>query len=180
MLHPARYTLAALTLLAAGPSHAAMPPGESYPVRPIRIVVPFPPGGNVDTFARMLFRHVEEDLGQPMVIDNRGGANGILGADTVAKATPSLTVSSKPAKVVVKKTKAKVTATLAATGQTPTGTIAVTVGTQTYLADLKGGKATVTLPKFTTVGKKAVTVKYLGDDHNKSVSKKITLKVVKK
>ncbi|MCC7485676.1 MAG: tripartite tricarboxylate transporter substrate binding protein [Burkholderiales bacterium] len=88
MLHPARYTLAALTLLAAGPSHAAMPPGESYPVRPIRIVVPFPPGGNVDTFARMLFRHVEEDLGQPMVIDNRGGANGILGADTVAKATP--------------------------------------------------------------------------------------------
>ncbi len=99
---------------------------------------------------------------------------------TVAKATPSLTVSSKPAKVVVKKTKAKVTATLAATGQTPTGTIAVTVGTQTYLADLKGGKATVTLPKFTTVGKKAVTVKYLGDDHNKSVSKKITLKVVKK
>jgi tripartite-type tricarboxylate transporter receptor subunit TctC len=59
-----------------------------YPNRPIRVVVPFPPGGNVDTFARMLFRHVEEDLGQPMVIDNRGGANGIVGADTVAKATP--------------------------------------------------------------------------------------------
>jgi tripartite-type tricarboxylate transporter receptor subunit TctC len=50
--------------------------------------VPFPPGGNVDTFARVLFRHVEEDLGQPMVIDNRGGANGIVGADTVAKAVP--------------------------------------------------------------------------------------------
>ncbi len=61
---------------------------DAYPTRPIRVVVPFPPGGNVDTFARMLFRHVEEDLGQPMVIDNRGGANGIIGADTVAKATP--------------------------------------------------------------------------------------------
>jgi tripartite-type tricarboxylate transporter receptor subunit TctC len=59
-----------------------------YPTRPIRVVVPFPPGGNVDTFARMLFRHVEEDLGQPIVIDNRGGANGIVGADTVANATP--------------------------------------------------------------------------------------------
>jgi tripartite-type tricarboxylate transporter receptor subunit TctC len=61
---------------------------QTYPSRPIRVVVPFPPGGNVDTFARMLFRHVEEDLGQPMVIDNRGGANGIVGADTVAKAAP--------------------------------------------------------------------------------------------
>ncbi|HKU70967.1 MAG TPA: tripartite tricarboxylate transporter substrate-binding protein, partial [Burkholderiales bacterium] len=59
-----------------------------YPNRPIRVVVPFPPGGNVDTFARMLFRHVEETLGQPMVIDNRGGANGIVGGDTVAKAAP--------------------------------------------------------------------------------------------
>jgi tripartite-type tricarboxylate transporter receptor subunit TctC len=61
---------------------------DAYPTRPIRAVVPFPPGGNVDTFARMLFRYVEVDLGQPIVIDNRGGANGIVGADTVAKATP--------------------------------------------------------------------------------------------
>jgi tripartite-type tricarboxylate transporter receptor subunit TctC len=61
---------------------------QTYPSHPIRVVVPFPAGGNVDTFARMLFRHVEEDLGQPMVIDNRGGANGILGADTVANAAP--------------------------------------------------------------------------------------------
>jgi len=71
---------------AAGAAGAA--DGQVYPNRPVRVVVPFPPGGNVDTFARMLFRHVEEDLGQPMVIDNRGGANGILGADTVAKAAP--------------------------------------------------------------------------------------------
>ena len=61
---------------------------QNYPNRPIRVVIPFPPGGNVDTFARVLLRYVEEDLGQPMVIDNRGGANGIVGADTVAKAAP--------------------------------------------------------------------------------------------
>src|SRR5690349_12634504 len=72
-------------VLSAAPL-AAFP--ADYPNRPVRVVVPFPPGGNVDTFARMLFRHVEETLGQPMVIDNRGGANGIVGGDTVAKAAP--------------------------------------------------------------------------------------------
>jgi len=69
---------------------AAVPPalGQAYPSRPIRLIIPFPPGGNVDTFARVLYKYVEEDLGQPVVIDNRGGANGIIGGDTVAKAAP--------------------------------------------------------------------------------------------
>ena len=61
---------------------------QSYPTRPIRMLIPFPPGGNVDTFARVLYRYVEQDLGQPIVIDNRGGANGIVGSDVVAKANP--------------------------------------------------------------------------------------------
>ncbi len=61
---------------------------QAYPSRPVRLIIPFPPGGNVDTFARVLYREVEKELGQPIVIDNRGGANGILGADIVAKATP--------------------------------------------------------------------------------------------
>ena len=78
----------ALALALAAFSAAGTVLGQAYPSRPIRVVIPFPPGGNVDTFARMMFRYVEEDLGQPIVIDNRGGANGILGADTVAKATP--------------------------------------------------------------------------------------------
>ena len=77
-----------LTLAALAPVAAVAAETPNYPSRPIRVVVPFPPGGNVDTFARMLFKHVEEDLGQPLVIDNRGGANGIVGADTVAKAAP--------------------------------------------------------------------------------------------
>ena len=61
---------------------------QPYPQRPIRLVVPFPPGGNVDTLARLLARQLEAQLGQPLVIDNRGGANGIVGVDIVAKAPP--------------------------------------------------------------------------------------------
>ena len=71
-----------LALLAVGAS------AQSYPNRPIRLVVPFPPGGNVDTFGRVLARQLETQLGQPIVVDNRGGANGILGVDIVAKALP--------------------------------------------------------------------------------------------
>src|SRR5258706_15140519 len=83
-----RRCIASALIALAAAAAAGVADGQVYPNRPVRVVVPFPPGGNVDTFARMLFRYVEEDLGQPMVIDNRGGANGILGADTVAKAAP--------------------------------------------------------------------------------------------
>ncbi|MBI4191667.1 MAG: tripartite tricarboxylate transporter substrate binding protein [Betaproteobacteria bacterium] len=62
--------------------------GQGYPTRPIRLIVPFPPGGNVDTFARVLYRQVETELGQNVVIDNRGGANGLIGADVVGNAFP--------------------------------------------------------------------------------------------
>jgi tripartite-type tricarboxylate transporter receptor subunit TctC len=54
----------------------------------VRVVIPFPPGGNVDTFARVLFKHMEPELGQPIIVDSRGGANSILGSDIVAKASP--------------------------------------------------------------------------------------------
>ena len=84
MLRKIAFAVAVSAALCATAAFAA----DAYPTRPIRVVVPFPPGGNVDTFARMLFRYVEEDLGQSVVIDNRGGANGIVGADTVAKAAP--------------------------------------------------------------------------------------------
>lgn len=77
-------TIGALALIMAGNALAQ----KNYPTRPIRVVVPFPAGGNVDVFSRVLFRYVEQDLGQPIVIDNRGGANSIVGSDIVAKATP--------------------------------------------------------------------------------------------
>jgi tripartite-type tricarboxylate transporter receptor subunit TctC len=62
--------------------------GQGFPARPIRVVVPFPAGGNVDTYIRQLARQMEISMGQPLVIDNRGGANGIVGCDIVAKAAP--------------------------------------------------------------------------------------------
>jgi len=61
---------------------------QGYPTRPVRLVVPFVPGGTIDAYARALARQVESQMGQPIVIDNRAGANGILGADVVAKAAP--------------------------------------------------------------------------------------------
>ena len=61
---------------------------QAYPSRPIRLVVPFAPGGTIDAYARALARQVESQIGQSIVIDNRAGANGIVGADTVAKAAP--------------------------------------------------------------------------------------------
>jgi len=61
---------------------------QNFPNRPIRVVVPFPAGGNVDTYIRQLARQMEISMGQPLVIDNRGGANGILGCDIVAKGAP--------------------------------------------------------------------------------------------
>ena len=61
---------------------------QAYPTHPVRLVVPFPPGGNVDIYARALAQQLEIQLGQPLVVDNRGGANGILGCEIVAKAPP--------------------------------------------------------------------------------------------
>jgi len=61
---------------------------EAYPSRPIKLVVPFPPGGSVDTVARILAPSLEAQLGQPIVVENRGGANSIIGAQHVKSAKP--------------------------------------------------------------------------------------------
>ena len=61
---------------------------ETYPSRPIKLVVPFPPGGPNDIIARVVAQRMSELLGQQIVIDNRGGAGGVVGTDAVAKAAP--------------------------------------------------------------------------------------------
>jgi tripartite-type tricarboxylate transporter receptor subunit TctC len=61
---------------------------QSFPVKPIKLVVPFAPGGSTDLVARMLAERMGPLLGQSVTVDNRGGAGGTLGADLVAKATP--------------------------------------------------------------------------------------------
>ena len=60
----------------------------AYPNKPIRLVVPFPPGGGTDAFARPLAKVLTQQMGQTVIIDNKGGAGGTLGADLVSKAAP--------------------------------------------------------------------------------------------
>jgi len=67
---------------------AAAATAQTYPNRTIRLIVPFPPGGLNDTAARLLQPHLEKALGQPVIVDNRPAASGIVGTDTVAKAPP--------------------------------------------------------------------------------------------
>lgn len=76
------------TALAAAFSIAHAQPAGSYPAGPIRLVVGVPPGGNVDTLARVLVKQLETQLPHPIVVDNRGGVSGIVGYDIVAKARP--------------------------------------------------------------------------------------------
>jgi len=67
---------------------AAQAAAADYPTKPVRWVIPFPPGGSNDVLGRFLGAKLGERLGQQVVIDNRGGANGIIGAETVANAPP--------------------------------------------------------------------------------------------
>lgn len=67
---------------------AAFTYAETYPNKPIRIIVPFPPGGANDFMARIIGQKLSENWGQSVVIDNRGGAGGIVGSELAAKASP--------------------------------------------------------------------------------------------
>jgi tripartite-type tricarboxylate transporter receptor subunit TctC len=72
----------------AAPAVVGRAQGGSYPDRPIRLVVPYPPGGGTDTWARLVSEGMQPELGQTIVIENRGGASGMVGAEVVAKAVP--------------------------------------------------------------------------------------------
>ena len=75
-----------LAAIAVGTGARSAGAQDRYPSKPIRLVIPFPPGGGADAVARPLGPLMTETLGQPVVLDNRGGANGNLGAEIVAKA----------------------------------------------------------------------------------------------
>jgi tripartite-type tricarboxylate transporter receptor subunit TctC len=84
-----RGALAALAGLCAAPlATTAWAASSAWPSRTIRLVVPYPPGGSSDIIARAISQQVSQALGQPVIVDNRPGANGNLGADQVAKSAP--------------------------------------------------------------------------------------------
>ena len=78
-----KYMIALPGIIFVAVAHA-----QPYPAKPIRIVVPYPPGGGTDVVARTLAQKMTEVMGQPVIVDNRAGANGIIGSDAVAKAAP--------------------------------------------------------------------------------------------
>jgi len=84
-------TCGVLALLCVSPASAATAkddPAVTYPNRPVRVIVPFTPGGQPDIFARMIGEKLTQSLGQQIVVDNRAGAGGMTGSKTVAEATP--------------------------------------------------------------------------------------------
>lgn len=81
-------TLAAATLAALSLFAAPVATAQTFPDRPLRMVIPFPPGGGVDILGRLLGPKLSERLGQPVLVENRVGAGGNLGTEFVAKARP--------------------------------------------------------------------------------------------
>jgi tripartite-type tricarboxylate transporter receptor subunit TctC len=98
------FAAVSLAMYAALPAQA-----QDWPVRPVKLIVPFPPGGGTDLVARTVANHLQQALGQPIVVDNRSGAGGTIGSDVVSKATPDgytigiATSSTLPAAVILQK-----------------------------------------------------------------------------
>ena len=80
--------LACLILAISGSLISGLTHAQTYPTKPVRLVVPFPAGGATDTLARTISQKASEKLGQSIVIDNRPGAGGTIGSDHVAKSAP--------------------------------------------------------------------------------------------
>lgn len=87
-------------LLVAAMAFVGLAQAQGYPNKPIRMVVPYPAGGNADITARVVAKKMSENMGVPILVDNKGGANGGIGTDIVAKASPDgytlLAVASGP------------------------------------------------------------------------------------
>jgi tripartite-type tricarboxylate transporter receptor subunit TctC len=98
-----RRALMAAALAAAAPAGARGQPGAGWPDRPVRILVPYPPGGPTDIMARIVAQGLARELPQPVVVENRSGANGTIGSEVVARAAPggSMFLANASAHVIV-------------------------------------------------------------------------------
>ncbi len=100
----------AAALLAAAALHTGSAAAQAYPSKPIRLMVPFPPGGSTDIIGRIVAQKLSAQLGQPVVVENRGGAGGTIGTAVAAKAAPdgySLMVGTTSTHVVAPSVYAK-------------------------------------------------------------------------
>ena len=75
--------IAAVTAMLAGPALA-----QQYPARSVKLIVPYPAGGNVDSAARIVADKLQEKLGQPFIIENKAGAGGMIAGEAFAKSAP--------------------------------------------------------------------------------------------
>lgn len=134
-----RPLLATLLSLSAGVAHA-----QAFPTRPVKIVVPFAPGGNLDVTARLVGGALARELGQSVVVENKPGAGGTVGCDFVAKSAPdgyTLVASTSATTIVSPMLIPNPPYTLASFA--PVGVMAVTplvveVAANNPIADLKG------------------------------------------
>jgi len=92
-MRSARAVAAALTVVLVT-SLAAV--AQDWPARPVHFIVPFPAGGSTDVAARVVGEHLSRAFGQQVVVENKSGANGNLGVESVAKARPTATQSWSP------------------------------------------------------------------------------------
>ena len=139
-------TLKATVLIAAYAATAAFTGAfaQNWPDRPVRVVIPFPPGGTLDKIGRMLAEDLTKQFGQNFIVDNRPGGNGVIGGDAVAKAaadgytllfnastfvTAPMTLKSVPYKIQTD------FAPIALVGQAP---LSVAISNRLGVTDVKG------------------------------------------
>ena len=80
--------LAFLILVFFQATFSVAQPADPYPSKPVRMILPFPPGGGTDILGRLIGERLAASLGQPVVVENRGGAGGNVGAEAAARAAP--------------------------------------------------------------------------------------------
>ena len=136
--------IALALMLALGVTGAWAQSAASYPDKPVKVIIPFPPGGTLDKIGRMLALKVGEQLGQNFVVENRPGGNGIIGADAVAKSNPdgyTLLFNASTfvtAPMTMKSVPYKVQTDFTPIGLVASAPLSIAIGNKLGVTDIKG------------------------------------------